>query len=220
MRNEAIGARTWEKNYNFLINDDRKKLLKRVDDERRRERLAVRCPPPSENGLFMNEISIFPEPPQRITEKDRYYMKQTPGRHNSNSKMLKYYYTYSLPPNKSDSHTKKDMTHEDLIEINRKFYTLQPNSTYEPTSLYKCQHKEDESFLSKNASQTVSSTMDNTSSRVTIHGFNLTNDSPKNRFDNRKTLTSHDYGWCNTLEYNKYGKSIFHYHGKRGMVFD
>jgi hypothetical protein len=171
----------------------------------------------------MSELMVIPEPPQRVQEKDKFYFKQDPERTITGSKMTKYY-THTLPPNKINPYETQPKTHHEFAATTKKMYSLHPNDTYEPATLYQYQLPE----IRQNRKQATvrPHTVHNTNLsadtlKSTACGFNVTRDDPKSRFGNRKTLTSHDYGWHNTLEINKDGnRNIFQSHAKKSMVFD
>jgi hypothetical protein len=187
----------------------------------------ARNPPQTGTKLFMSELMVIPEPPHRVGEKDRYYFKQHPERQNNNSKMMKYY-THTLPPHKINPYEQQPKSLQDFAAVTKAKYTLNPSDTYDRNILFQQTSARAVTAARGNRLITLEKSTRpqtvpdlNASLKQAVTGFNVTKEDPKLRFDNRKALTSHDYGWNSTLELNKVGsRNIFQNHAKKSMVFD
>ncbi len=156
-------------------------------------------------------------------------MKQEIGRHNSNSRMLKYY-NQTLPPNKikpSETKDPREMTQQEIDESLRRTFTLNPYDTFERKDLY--QHESTKSTRGGSSQNSVRGRTDTmtpndekerTASHVEKHAQDMIKtqfrkESPRTRYGNEKKITSHDYGWLPSLEFP--GRSV---HGVKQMRFD
>jgi hypothetical protein len=148
------------------------------------------------------ELTLTPELPQRMdaTVKDKFNMRQDPNRHNSHSKILKYYTQQTIPPNKINPSTwidPKTQTQHERDKTLKKHFTLMPHNTFDRAALL--QHQK-EKRTGHNDSQKMDYThfTKHSEQMVTQH---FSKDAPRERYENEKKLTSHDYGWLPSLEF-------------------